>query len=195
MASSHRAPADLEHLIGIIAGRWQDLTGHHQGIDIAPWGYLVGVPSSPASTHEPPAWPVHPAWPVNPVWDPHHPRPGFTVLHCHPAVALRGFVTPSDWQAVGVAVHGMARRIGATGSGRAAVVWLCHRNGSTASWLSLPGDDPVVTISAPSGHVATLHGGDRGVVAGLLRRSLHRHSDPVPPAPPAPPAPPGPPSR
>lgn len=174
MASSHRASADLQQLVGVIAGRWQDLANHAQGANKAPWGYLVGVATPQLTTTSPSAWPVHISWTTD------RPQPGFTVLHCHPAIALRGFVTPPDWQAVGVAVHGVARRIGATGSGRAAVVWLCHRNGSTASWLSLPGDDPVVTISPPSGHADAPQGGDRGVVAGLLRRSLRRCPDPGP---------------
>ncbi len=101
MASSHRASADLQQLVGVIAGRWQDLTNHDQGADKAPWGYLVGVANPQLTTTSPSAWPVHISWTTD------RPQPGFTVLHCHPAIALRGFVTPPDWQAVG---GGCARR-------------------------------------------------------------------------------------
>ena len=88
----------------------------------------------------------------------------------HPAVALAHFTTPQQWCAVGVAVHGTTRP-GDAGGSRAAVVWLCHRNGSTASWLSLPGDAPSVTVDGP-GTARRNDPANRGVVASALRRSL-----------------------
>jgi hypothetical protein len=158
----------LHELLTSIAERWRQLDDLTGCTPPAPWGYLVGVDGSPDHTPEP-SW-----WPQPHDWQPHCPRPGFTTLRQHPAVALRGFVAPHDWQAVGVAVHGVARRVGTTRTGRAGVVWLCHRNGSTASWLSLPGDEPVVTISNPTNDRDRPDLSTQGVVAGLLRRSL-RH--------------------
>jgi hypothetical protein len=161
-------PTALRQLVAAIARRWQTLDADTGSAHQAPWGYLVGVGScgDPAG---PPA-----SWPRPHVWQPGQPRTGFTVLRHHPAVALRGFVTPSHWQAVGVAVHGVARRVGAACTGRAAVVWLCHRNGSAASWLLLPGDQPVITVSTPADATHRPDHDGHGVVAGLLRRSLHR---------------------
>jgi len=171
MDPSPPASTDLHQLVSIIARRWQGLHIGDNPTDPAPWGYLVGVAAPLGSTRSPSLWPV---WPQ---WHPQSPQAGFTVLPNHPATVLRGFIAPPTWQAVGVAVHGVARKVGTTSDGRAAVVWLCHRNGSTGSWLSLPGDDPIVTVSAPTNAPTPPDDGDRGVVASLLRRSLRRCCD------------------
>jgi hypothetical protein len=183
MESQNAATTNLRRLVHVIAGRWQDIDSSEECTGQAPWGYLVGVSASiDLATGKSGGSGDDTSWPVWAAWNPGRPQCGFTVLRHHPAIALRRFAAPGDWQAVGVAVHGVARRLGDASDGRAAVVWLCHRNGATASWLSLPGDDPIVTVSTPALPPTRSDPGDRGVVASLLRRSLRHYPDANPPA-------------
>lgn len=117
----------------------------------SPWGYMVGLCATGAIVG--------------------------IALPDHPAHALDRFTAPTAWQAVGVAVRGAvggavggAPRRGTPARGPAAVVWMCHRNGTTATWLALPGDEPMVTVDL---HLHATGSGNQGVVAAALRRSLH----------------------
>jgi hypothetical protein len=167
---------DLEALVRTVAAAWPgwERAAIGQPCRGVSWGFVVGVL-----------------------------RDGTLVprrLHDHPGRALQGFSAPPAWRAVAVAVHGTARRLdersSSTGDdhdGRAAVVWLCNRDGATASWLSLPGGPPMVTVTAgrthgerdPAGRDRRGPAADdpdpgpntRGVVAGLLRRAMRAPGD------------------
>jgi hypothetical protein len=154
--ADHAQTAHLENLVRTVAAAWPgwERAGPGGKRHLAPWGFLVGVTA--AGTFVP------------------------RRLRDHPGRVLRGFIAPPHWQAVAVAVHGTARRLGGPpehatptdgDDARAAVVWLCDRRGASASWLLLPGQSPQVTVNA----TARPDPGSHGVVAGLLRRAMTEH--------------------
>ena len=120
----------------------------------APWGHLIGIESTDGRL-------VH--------------RP----LDTHPAEALTGWAAPRHWCVLGVAVRGTARRSASAvdpGSD-ARVVWVCHRDGRSASLLGIAGDPVAVVVTEPGGSSP-----DEGRVPRLLRRALGGRVSPRPPA-------------
>lgn len=130
----------------------------------APWGFLVGV--------EAPAGRLL-----------HRPLPA------HPVHALAGWVAPGHWCVVGVAVRGTAHRWAGDGhDGGAAeaarVIWVCHRNGSSASLLGLTGEPVVVVVSDPAtcgSGVSAGNAGDGTHGEGRVPRLLRLTLSPLPP--------------
>lgn len=119
-------PLDLAALLRSIDGQWPGWE-RRDGQEVpAPWGFLVGVES-----------------------------PGGRLLHrplpAHPAQALAGWVAPGRWCAVGVAVRGTAHRPrdGHRTAEDARVIWVCHRDGRSASLLGLAGEPVAVVVTDP----------------------------------------------
>lgn len=168
-------PLDLRAAVLAVDRRWPSWERAHGRRDGAPWGFLVGVERAGARV-------VH--------------RP----LPRHPALILAGWSAPGCWCAVGVAVRGTAHRpvgggapagVAADASANAAagvaadarVVWICHRDGRSASLLGLAGEPANVVVSG-----AEVGATDEGLVPLLLRGALegapprHRTDTPGTPA-------------
>ena len=84
----------------------------------APWGYLVGIGPHGVLIPEP--------------------------LPDHPRSHLRHWLAPPQWSAAALAVHGTTRQgnHSLATSREVRVVWLCDREGQTASILVPPGTAP-----------------------------------------------------
>lgn len=137
-------PLDLGAVLRAVDREWPGWERAGGRLVPAPWGYLIGVESNHGQL-------LH--------------RP----LDTHPAEALTGWEAPRHWCALGVAVRGTARRSARTGDpgSDARVVWVCHRDGRSASLLGIAGDPVAVVVTEPGGSSP-----DEGRVPRLLRRAL-----------------------
>ena len=137
---NHPEPPDLRVTAVAIAMAWPNWepTGA-----CAPWGFLVGVDGAGGLAP--------------------------SALLAHPLAALgtlaRGSGIPGAWRAAGIATTGVARPLDGNAPARpVAVVWVCARDGRSASWVRLPGEPPGMAFHD--------HGTSTGVgvpVAEILR--------------------------
>lgn len=146
-------PLDLGALLRAVDREWPDWERAGGRPVPAPWGYLIGVEATDGRL-------VH--------------RP----LDTHPVEALTGWVAPRHWCALGVAVRGTARRTARGGDpgSDARVVWVCHRDGRSASLLGISGDPVALVVTEPGSRTP-----DEGRVPRLLRRALGGRASPRPP--------------
>ena len=149
-------PLDLAALVRAIDREWPGWEHIGPRPIPAPWGFLVGVTRAATGSNGARL----------------APRP----LATHPAVALRGWSAAAVWCAVGVAVRGTAHRTTGTRppSDDARVIWVCHRDGRSASLLGLPGEPAAVVVRDGPPPDA-----EEGRIPALLRQSLNPQPPPA----------------